>query len=62
MTRAPIREPAKTIAPVEMIVPSPISVGGSGSRLAVDRGDSEGCFPTTAFSSTFTPSPSTVLG
>ena len=62
ITRAPIREPAKTIAPVETIVPSPISVGGSGSRLAVERGEREGCFPTTAFSSTFTPSPSTVPG
>ena len=33
MTRAPMLEPAKTIAPVETIVPSPIVVGGSGSRF-----------------------------
>ena len=32
ITRAPMRDPAKTIAPVETIVPSPISVGDSGSR------------------------------
>jgi hypothetical protein len=62
ITRAPMREPAKTIAPVETIVPSPITVGGSGSRFAVERGDSDGCFPTTAPSSTCTPSPSTVPG
>src|SRR6185436_13875370 len=60
ITRAPITEPAKTIAPVETIVPSAIVVGASGSRLAVDRGDRVGCLPTTAFSSTLTPSPSTV--
>ena len=53
MTRAPIREPAKTIAPVETIVPSPIVVGGSGSRFAVERGEGVGCLPTTAPSSTF---------
>ena len=62
ITRAPMREPANTTAPVETIVPSPITVGGSGSRFAVERGDSDGCFPTTACSSTFTPSPSTVPG
>jgi hypothetical protein len=62
MTRAPIVEPAKTIAPVETIVAAPITVGGSGSRFAVERGESVGCFPTTAPSSTFTPSPSTVPG
>jgi len=62
MTRAPIREPANTIAPVETIVPSPISVGGSSSRFAVERGESDGCLPTTACSSTFTPSPSNVPG
>src|ERR671919_373467 len=28
ITRAPMREPAKTIAPVETIVPSPISFAG----------------------------------
>ena len=60
MTRAPIVEPAKTIAPVETIVPSPIVVGASGSRFAVERGESVGCLPTTAPSSTFTPSPRTV--
>ena len=60
MTRAPIVEPAKTIAPVETIVPSPILVGASGSRFAVERGESVGCFPTTAPSSTLTPSPRTV--
>ncbi len=62
ITRAPIRVPAKTIAPVETIVPSPISAGGSGSRFAVERGESDGCFPTTASSRIFTPSPSTVPG
>src|SRR5690242_36924 len=62
MTRAPTFVPAKTIAPVETIVPSPITVGSSGSRFAVERAESEGCFPTTACSSTFTPSPSTVPG
>src|SRR5919106_5961755 len=62
MTRAPIREPAKTIAPVDTIVPSPISAGESSSRLLVERGESDGRLPTTAFSSTFTPSPSTVPG
>ena len=61
-TRAPMRVPAKTIAPVETMVPSPISAGGSGSRPAVERGESEGCLPTTAFSSTFTPSPRMVPG
>ena len=60
MQRAPMREPAKTIAPVETTVPSPITVGGSGSRFAVERAPSDGCLPTTAFSSTRTPSPSTV--
>jgi hypothetical protein len=62
MTREPIVDPAKTIAPVETMVPSPISVAGSGSRFAVDRGESAGCLPITAFSSTFTPSPRTVPG
>src|SRR5262245_41442685 len=62
MQPAPIDAPANTIAPVETIVPVPISAGGSGSRFAVDRGPSDGCFPTTAFSSTRTPSPSTVPG
>src|SRR5436190_8189781 len=58
----PIVDPANTIAPVETIVPSPISVGCNGSRFAVERGPSAGCLPTTAFSSTRTPSPSTVPG
>src|SRR5512142_2745226 len=62
MTRAPIRVPAKTIAPVEMMVPSPISAGGSGSRFAVERGESDGCLPTTAPSRIFTPSPRAVPG
>ncbi len=62
ITRAPIFDPAKRIAPVETIVPSPISAGGSGSRFAVERGDRDGCLPTTAPSSTLTPSPSTVPG
>ena len=48
ITRAPRRVPAKTIAPVETIVPSPSSAGGRSSRFAVERGDSVGCFPTTA--------------
>ena len=61
-TREPIVAPANTIAPVETIVPSPITAGGSGSRFAVDFGPSAGCLPTTAFSSTRTPSPSTVPG
>src|SRR3954471_22311634 len=60
MQFAPIAEPAKTIAPVEITVPSPIRAGGSGSRFAVDLAPSDGCLPTTAFSSTRTPSPSTV--
>src|SRR5881275_3187880 len=50
------------MAPVETTVPSPSSAGGSGSRFAVERGESVGCLPTTAYSSTFTPSPSTVPG
>ncbi len=62
MTRSPMVEPAKTIAAVETMVPAPITVGGNGSRLAVERGESVGCLPTTAFSSTLTPSPSTVPG
>jgi len=60
MHRAPIWEPANTIAPVDTTVPSPITVGGNGSRFAVDLAPSEGCLPTTACSSTRTPSPSTV--
>ena len=56
------RVPAKTIAPVETIVPGPISAGASGSRFAVERGESDGCLPTTASSSTLQPSPSTVPG
>ena len=55
-------EPANTIAPVEITVALPTTVGGSGSRFAVERGERVGCFPTTACSSTFTPSPSTVPG
>ena len=62
ITRAPMVVPANTMAPVETIEPSPITVGRSGSRLAVERGESVGCFPTTAPSSTLTPSPSTVPG
>ncbi len=62
MQPPPIEAPAKTIAPVETTVPSPMTAGGSGSRFAVDLGPSEGCLPTTAFSSTRTPSPSTVPG
>src|SRR5918994_1864699 len=46
ITRAPIRVPAKTIAPVLTIVPGPSSAGGSSSRFAVERGDSVGCLPT----------------
>src|SRR6478752_1593943 len=62
MQRAPMREPAKTIAPVEIMVPSPTTVAGNGSRFAVELAPSDGCLPTTAFSSTRTPSPSTVPG
>src|SRR5436305_6540867 len=62
MQPSPILAPAKTIAPVEMIVPAPISAGGNGARFAVDFGPSAGCLPTTAFSSTRTPSPRTVPG
>ena len=62
MTRAPIVVPAKTTAPVETTSPSPSRAGARGSRLAVERGESVGCLPTTAYSSTFTPSPSTVPG
>ena len=58
--RSPIVVPAKTTAPVETTAPSPISAGGKASRLAVERADSTGCLPTTAYSSTRTPSPSTV--
>ena len=59
-TRSPIQVPAKTTAPVETIVPAPISAAASGSRFAVERGESDGCLPTTACSSTLTPAPSTV--
>src|ERR671931_923287 len=62
ITRAPTVVPAKTTAPVETIVPGPSSNGGSGSRFAVHPGDNDGCLPTTAYSSTLTPSPSTVPG
>src|SRR6187401_463008 len=62
ITRAPSVAPAKMIAPVDTTVPSPTTAGGSGSRFAVERGESVGCFPTTACSSTFTPSPSIVPG
>src|SRR3954471_14557024 len=62
MQAAPILEPAKTIAPAEITVPPPTSVGGRGSRFAVDFAPSVGCLPTNAFSSTRTPSPSTVPG
>src|SRR5579885_1733704 len=62
ITRAPMVEPANTMAPVETIAPSPIRAGGSGSRFAVERGESDGCLPTTAPSSTLTFSPSTVPG
>ena len=62
ITRPPIRVPAKTTAPVETIVPAPSSAAGSSARSAVDRGESTGCFPTTAYSRTLTPSPSTVPG
>ncbi len=62
ITLAPIVVPAKTTAPVETIVPAPSSAGCRSSRFAVERGDSTGCFPTTAYSSTRTPSPSTVPG
>ena len=48
ITRAPKRVPAKTVAPVETIVPGPSSAGGCGSRFAVERSESDGCFPTTA--------------
>src|SRR5579871_4929955 len=57
---APTLEPAKTIAPVETTVLSPIVVGGSGSRFAVECAPSDGGLPTTAYSRTRTPSPSTV--
>src|SRR6188472_1700120 len=62
ITRAPSVEPANTIAAVEITVPSPTTVGGRGSRLAVERGESVGCLPTTACSRTLTPSPSTAPG
>src|SRR5574338_1631157 len=62
MTRAPRVEPANTIAPVEITLPSPTTVGARGSRFAVERGESVGCLPTTACSRTRTPSPSTVPG
>src|SRR5437773_702665 len=53
--------PPPTRAPRRIVGPS-ISAGGSGSRVAVERGESVGCLPTTAPSSTLTPSPSTVPG
>src|SRR5829696_8145713 len=62
ITRAPRRVPAKTIAPVETIVPGPSSAGGSGSRFAVERGESVGCLPTTAPSRILQPAPITVAG
>src|SRR4029078_7766360 len=52
--------PSKMSAPVKITAPSPISAAGSGSRGAVERGESTGCLPTTAYSSTFTPAPRTV--
>ena len=48
ITRAPMDVPAKTTAPVETTVPGPSSSGGIASRFAVERGESVGCFPTTA--------------
>src|SRR5262249_17908725 len=54
--------PANTVAPWAITVPSPSWAGGSGSRDAVERGESTGCFPTIAPSWTTTPSPSTVSG
>ena len=48
MTRAPMRDPAKTIAPVDTIVPGPSSSGGRSSCFVVERGPSVGCLPTTA--------------
>ena len=62
MTRSPSRVPANTIAPVETIVPAPISSGGSSSRFAVERGDSDGCLPSTTPSAITQPSPITVPG
>src|SRR5262245_43914697 len=62
ITRAPSVVPAKTIAPVETIVPGPRTAGGSGSRFAVERGESVGCFPTTAPSRILQPGPITVPG
>ena len=62
ITRSPIFDPAKTVAPVETIDPSAILTGGSPSRFAVERGERTGCLPTTACSSTLTPSPSIVPG
>src|SRR5229473_1030567 len=62
MQPAPTVDPANTTAPVETTDPAPISVGGRGSRFAVDEAPSDGCLPTTAYSSTRTPSPSTVPG
>ena len=60
MQLAPIVEPAKTIAPVETTVPSPMRAGGSGSRFAVEPEPRDGCLPTTAFSRILTPAPRTV--
>src|SRR5262245_14026454 len=62
ITRSPIVVPAKTTAPVEITLPAPIWAGERSSRFDVERGDRTGCFPTTAYSSTRTPSPSTVPG
>src|SRR5512132_1751153 len=62
ITRLPTVVPAKTIAPVEITVPSPICAGARSSRSAVDRVERTGCLPTTAYSTTRTPSPSSVPG
>jgi hypothetical protein len=62
ITRAPMRVPANTIAPVDTTVPGPSSSGGSSSRFAVDRVESSGCLPTTAPSRILQPSPTTVPG
>jgi len=37
-------------------------IGSNLVQALLERGESEGCFPPTAFSSTFTPSPRIVPG
>ena len=62
ITRAPIVVPAKTIAPAETIVPGAELERRQLLAAAVERGESAGCLPTTAWSPITQPSPITVPG